>query len=72
MGGLFKSPPPPPKPKPPPPMPDERSPALEEAKRRQAADALSRQGRSSTILTSPGQRGGGGGDYGSSKLGEGG
>jgi hypothetical protein len=58
MGGLFggSKPPPLPEPKPAPPMPDDKSPEVLEAKRRAAADILSRAGRTSTILTAPGQR----------------
>ena len=51
MGGLFggaKMP----EPIPAPPMPDDKSPAVLEAKRRAAADIASRQGRESTILDS--------------------
>lgn len=39
-------------------LPDEKSPAVLEAKRRAQMDMMSRAGRSSTILTSPGNRGG--------------
>lgn len=49
MGGLFggaKMP----EPLPPPPMPDDKSPAVLEARRKAAADVIARQGRESTIL----------------------
>jgi hypothetical protein len=52
MGGLFStSVPAPPRPKPPAPMPDEESPAVIEAGRRQAAAMFGSSGRRSTILT---------------------
>ena len=61
MSSLFSrpaaAPTPAPAPTPTATMPDELSPAVREAQRRKAADIMSRGGRSSTILTSPGQRG---------------
>lgn len=48
-----------PLPKPPAPMPDEQSPAVLEAKRREAERIMSRGGRRSTILSAPEDRGGG-------------
>lgn len=38
-------------------MPDDQSPAVLEARRRKAADIMARGGRTSTILTTEGQRG---------------
>lgn len=75
MSALFSTPPPPPlpaEPKPPAPMPDPQSPDVLEAKRRAQADMLRRAGRSSTILTTPEDRGGRGFDsYSSGRLGSG-
>ena len=64
MGGLMGggSAPPAPKPKPPALMPDPQSPEVLEAKRLAAINALKRQGRESTILTSPSSRPSGGYD----------
>lgn len=42
---------------PPAPIPDSQSPAVQEASRKAQTDALSRGGRSSTILTAPANRG---------------
>ena len=54
MGGLFSTDTPkPPKPNPPAPMPDEESPLVKEAGRRQALAALGSSGRRSTILSRP-------------------
>lgn len=75
MGGLFapKPAPLPPAPevKPVAPMPvaDPNSPAQREARRRANADIMARAGRSSTILTAPGDRGGAADNYSSPKLG---
>ncbi len=63
MGSLFAPKPAPlppaPEPKPAAPMPaaDPNSPAQREARRRANANIMARAGRSSTILTAPGQRG---------------
>lgn len=77
MSGLFSRPmpaptplPPPPEVKPPAPIPDQNSPAAMEANRREQQKIMGRAGRSSTILTAPGQRGGAP-DYTASKLGTG-
>lgn len=71
MGGLFSPKPPSPPPMPavqkPAVLPDEQSPAVLEAKRRAQTDMMQRAGRSSTILTAPGNRGGG--DYSKTTLG---
>lgn len=65
MGGLFKQPKTP-EPKPVATMPDQDSDAVREAARRKNMDIMSRAGRSSTILTTPENRGG---DYAGTKLG---
>ena len=72
MSGLFAPkpplpPPPPPAPEPPAPMPDQNSPAALEAKRNAQLSIMNRAGRTSTILTAPGNRGGS--DYSGTKLG---
>lgn len=71
MGGLFSSPPPPPipPPKPPAPMPDPESPEVLEAKRKATLNALARDGRESTILSTPTTRIGSTTDYSRNKLG---
>lgn len=62
MGGMFAPKPTPlpvaPEPKAPAPMPtaDPNSPAQREARRKANADIMGRAGRSSTILTAPGDR----------------
>lgn len=70
MASLFAPKPPvmqaPPAPKDPAPMPDPNSAAVNEARRKAQADILRRAGRSSTILTAPGERGG---DYSARRLG---
>lgn len=66
MGGLFPKAPKTPEPKPVAPMPDADSDAVREAARRKNMDIMSRAGRSSTILTTPENRGG---DYAGTKLG---
>lgn len=72
MGGLFAPKPQPlpapPEVKPPAPMPDQSSAGAMEAKRKAQMDIMNRAGRTSTILTAPGQRGGSS-DYTASKLG---
>jgi len=50
-------------------MPDSESPAVLEAKRKAQMDIMSRAGRTSTILTAPEGRGGGGESYSSTRLG---
>lgn len=72
MSGMFGTPSPPPTPavQPPAPMPDANSPAALDAKRNAQLDIMNRAGRTSTILTAPGQRGSSNGsDYSSSRLG---
>lgn len=54
MSGLFN--PKKPQPTPAAPMPDSGSPAVLEAQRKAAADAVARAGRASTILTAPADR----------------
>jgi hypothetical protein len=72
MGSLFRPkvvvPPPAavPEPTPPAPMPDTSSPGVVEANRRAQQQIMARAGRSSTILTSPENRGGA---YSATKLG---
>lgn len=67
MTGLFDRPQmQTPVPQAPAPMPDPSSAGVLEAKRRAQMEILSRAGRSSTILTAPGQRSG---DYSATKLG---
>lgn len=56
MAALFRRPKPPPV-QPPAPMPDINDPAVREAGRNAQADAMSRSGRSSTILTEDDDRG---------------
>lgn len=51
MAGLFGKTPAPPPISAPAPMPDNSSPAVLEAQRKAAADAMARSGRTSTILT---------------------
>lgn len=71
MSGLFGSrqpAQPAPTPKEPAPMPDADAMGVQEAKRRAQQDIIRRAGRTSTILTAPGNRGG---DYGSRTLGAG-
>jgi hypothetical protein len=74
MSSLFGSPAPAPStpvpaaPKAPAPMPDTTSPAVLEARRKAQMDIMGRAGRSSTILTTPKDRGG---DYTSTTLGAG-
>ena len=55
---------------PPAPMPNENDPAVIEAKRRAALDALTRSGRASTILSAA-SNSGSGREYSGSKLGAG-
>jgi hypothetical protein len=72
MGKLFTPKPaplPPPKPVAPMPVADPNSPAQREARRRANAEIMARAGRSSTILTAPGQRGTSLDSYSSPKLG---
>jgi hypothetical protein len=72
MAGIFGSKPDPVVPKPAAPMPDDQSPAVLEAKRKEREKIMSRGGRASTILTTPESRGSGGFDsYGSTTLGSG-
>lgn len=66
MGGLFGGKQQQQEPKPAAPMPDETSEGVREAARRKRMDIMARSGRSSTILTSPEDRGG---DYTGTKLG---
>jgi hypothetical protein len=56
MGGLFGGKSSTPKPTPVQRMPDTEDPAIKQAQRRAAADAQTRSGRASTVLTSRAQR----------------
>lgn len=68
MSSLFSpATPPTPAVQKPAPMPDPNSPSILEAKRNTEMGILNRAGRSSTILTAPGNRGGA--DYTATKLG---
>lgn len=61
-----------PKPKPAAPMPDDQSPSVLEASRRERERILSRGGRASTILTSGDKAAPGGDSYAGTTLGSGG